>query len=169
MNSHKVMLLGEIGVGKTSLVHRLVDDKFDTDYGPTTGVDLYHYICPASPPDLPEDTGLVIWDTDGDFGENIFRHAYITGAAATLIVGDASRPHTFQTMLSLAAGFEEALPGRPFSLVINKLDLIDETVPLDIPPALAKSDRLFKASARTGENVKQAFNDTAATILRRGL
>ena len=163
------MLLGEIGVGKTSLVRRLIDDKFDTDYGPTTGVDLYHYTCRAAPPERPVDVGLVIWDTDGDFGENIFRHAYITGAAATLIVGDASRPHTFDTMLSLAEGFEQTLPGRPFSLIINKLDLIDETNPLELPESLANSNRLFKASAMTGTNVRQAFDDTAATILRRGL
>ena len=169
MNSYKIMLLGEIGVGKTSLVRRLIDDRFSADYGPTTGVDLYHYTCPADPPDRPDDVGLVIWDTDGDFGENLFRHAYITGAAGTLIVGDASRPHTFSTMLSLAAGFEEALPGRPYSLVINKLDLVDDAQPLQLPPELAASDRLFKTSALTGDNVKRAFDDTAATILRRGL
>lgn len=169
MSSYKVMLLGEIGVGKTSLVRRLIDDKFDTDYGPTTGVDLYHYDCRTKSPDLPEDTSLVIWDTDGDFGENIFRHAYITGATAALIVGDASRPHTFKTMLALAEGFEDSLPGRPFSLVINKLDLIDNDNPLVLPEALANSDRLFRSSAKTGTNVKLAFDDTAATIIRRGL
>ena len=169
MSFYKVMLLGEIGVGKTSLVRRLIDDKFDTDYGPTTGVDLYHYRCPARPPELPQETSLVIWDTDGDFGENIFRHAYITGAAAALIVADASRPHTFSTMLALAEGFEAALPGRPFSLVINKLDLIDDDNPLDIPKALTETGRLFQASAMTGTNVKLAFDDTAATIIRRGL
>ncbi len=169
MSSYKVMLLGEIGVGKTSLVRRLIDDKFATDYGPTTGVDLYHYNCPANPPELPAQTSLIIWDTDGDFGENIFRHAYITGASAALIVGDASRPHTFETMLALAEGFDASLPGRPFSLVINKLDLIDDDNPLILPEALAKSDRLFRSSAKTGTNVKLAFDDTAATILRRGL
>lgn len=168
MISHKIMLLGEIGVGKTSLVRRLVDDKFHGDYGPTTGVDIYHYTV-AADADGREATGLVIWDTDGDFGENIFRHAYITGAAAALIVGDASRRHTQDTMLRLGEAFEQALPARPYSFVLNKLDLIEEGFDIDMPDALAASDRLFRASAKTGENVKQAFDDAAATILRRGL
>jgi len=170
MMSYKIMLLGEIGVGKTSLVRRLIDDKFHADYGPTTGVDIYHYTVPADGDDDDgEATGLVIWDTDGDFGENIFRHAYITGAAGALIVGDASRRHTQESMLTLGAAFENALPGRPYSFVLNKLDLITDGASLDLPEALAASDRLFQASAKTGTNVRQAFDDAAATIIRRGL
>ena len=47
MTARKVMLLGEIGVGKSSLVKRLVFDRFETDYKPTLGVDVYRYEVPA--------------------------------------------------------------------------------------------------------------------------
>ncbi len=169
MNFYKVMLLGEIGVGKTSLVHRLIDGEFRTDYGPTMGVDHFNYTPSAEVSGGGDDVGLVIWDTDGDFGQAIFQHAYIVGAAGGLIVDDASRPSTLKSMLTLATGCEDTVPGRPYSFVINKLDLVDDQHPLVIPDALANSKRLFQTSAKTGINVTKAFDDTAATIIRREL
>lgn len=181
MKKFKIMLLGEIGVGKTSLVRRLVDNQFSADYGPTMGVDVYDYVVDLSvldpdPPSAnrtPEDidadrVGLAIWDTDGDFGESIFRHSYITGADGALIVGDAGRPHTHESMLKLGEAFENALPGRPYFFVMNKLDLLDDANILQLPAALLASELLLQTSAKTGDNVTEAFFKTADTIVRRG-
>ncbi len=46
MISRKVMLLGEIGVGKSSLARRLVEGVFDATYIPTIGVDVHRYALP---------------------------------------------------------------------------------------------------------------------------
>ena len=43
MTAQKIMLLGEIGVGKSSIAQRLVFNRFGTDYKPTLGVDVYTY------------------------------------------------------------------------------------------------------------------------------
>ena len=163
------MLLGEIGVGKTSLAQRLLFDRFDADYKSTIGVDLYKYDI-----DIPGEAGgpvsLVLWDTDGNWGESIFRHVYVKGASAALIVGDVARRSTLDTMLSLATGFESALPGRPITLVINKMDLIPDTDAMDVPPALQEGSRpIFNTSAKSGSNVLDAFVGTTQAILRRGL
>ena len=104
MAGKKVMLLGEIGVGKTSLAQRLLFDRFDADYKSTIGVDLYKYDI-----DIPGEAApvaLVLWDTDGNWGESLFRHVYVKGATAAVIVGDVSRRSTLETMLQLADGFE---------------------------------------------------------------
>ena len=69
MAAHKVMLLGEIGVGKSSLARRLVFDKFSRDYKPTIGVEVYRYDVPADP--ASPATSLILWDTDGNFGDAI--------------------------------------------------------------------------------------------------
>ena len=51
MNRRKIMLLGDIGVGKSSIVRRLVFDEFDHNYKPTLGVDVYSCeIAPDPPP-----------------------------------------------------------------------------------------------------------------------
>lgn len=167
MTARKVMLLGEIGVGKSSLVKRLVFDRFDVDYKPTLGVDVYRYDIPADK-DHPAIT-LIIWDTDGNFGEAMFRHVYMKEASAAFIVGDVTRRPTLETMLKLSQGFREHFPGRYDALIVNKLDLI-EGEPLNLPDALAPNrEGVFHTSALTGDNVQQAFHEAAVTILRRRL
>lgn len=167
MTARKVMLLGEIGVGKSSLVKRLVFDRFENDYKPTLGVDVYRYDVPAS--DDREPLTLIIWDTDGNFGDAMFRHVYMKEAAGAFIIGDVTRRATLDTVLRLSQGFREHFPGRYEALIVNKLDLAAGE-PLDLPEELsAGRPGVYHTSAMTGENVQHAFHEAAATILRRRL
>ncbi|MBB4196357.1 hypothetical protein CCR94_13490 [Rhodoblastus sphagnicola] len=165
--SAKVMLLGDIGVGKTSLARRLVFGKFDAGYKTTIGVDiLTHELKLVG---RPEDiyAKLLLWDTDGDFGQHIFTSIYIAGASGALVVADSSRPATIDKMYALAAAFADAMPGRPVLGLINKSDIAR--------PDLADHDRLglpedqvMITSAKSGDNVAAAFQGIAETIYRRG-
>ena len=169
MTSRKIMLLGEIGVGKTSLVNRLVHGRFRTDYMPTINVEIYTYNLPETD-DRPAVT-LLIWDTDGNFGQTIFSSVYLKNASAAIIVGDSTRPATLKAMAGLATGWREARAGRPLSLLLNKSDLLPDADTHELPAELRAetTERLFKTSAKTGENVDVAFHATADAILRRGL
>jgi small GTP-binding protein len=167
MTARKVMLLGEIGVGKSSIVERLVFDRFDLEYKPTIGVDVYRYEIAAS--EARPAVSLIIWDTDGNFGDTIFRHVYMKEASAALVVGDLSRRETLETMTRLGHGFEEVLPGRHISFILNKVDLVGTPGDEEFERSLSRSGRdLVKTSAKTGENVKYAFLHTADAIIRRG-
>jgi len=168
MSARKVMLLGEIGVGKSSLARRLVFDKFEFDYKPTIGVNIYRYEAPASA-GRPAMT-LIIWDTDGNFGDAIFRHIYMKEAAGALIVGDMARPQTLDTMIKLATGFRDAFPGRQSTFIVNKADLVPDAEQAPLPSGLTQAGSpLIRTSAKTGSNVAKAFNETADVIARRGL
>ena len=90
MLTRKIMLLGEIGVGKTSIARRLSFDVFDEDYKATIGSDIYVYEVEPAPDGVP--FKFVVWDTDGKFGNVIFKSVYIKEAQAAIIVGDVSRP-----------------------------------------------------------------------------
>jgi len=157
------MLLGDIGVGKSSLARRFVFDRFEGDYKTTIGVDvLTHDVeCPQGR------LRLILWDTDGDFGAHIFDTVYVRGASGAIIVSDATRPATMVKMANLAQGFADRFPGRPACRVINKIDLADArqtTVGnIGIP-----GDAL-RASALTGEGVSEVFATLAGAILRRQL
>ncbi|MEZ5901079.1 MAG: GTP-binding protein [Hyphomicrobiaceae bacterium] len=167
MSARKVMLLGEIGVGKSSLARRLVFDKFEFDYKPTIGVDIYRYEAPASA--TRPATTLIIWDTDGNFGDAIFRHVYMKEAAGALIVGDIARPPTMETMVKLATGFRDAFPGRHHSFIVNKTDLVPDAESAPLLSALTQSGSpLIRTSAKTGSNVERAFIESADVIARRG-
>ena len=169
MAARKVMLLGEIGVGKTSLIRRLVLDSFEGTYKPTIGVDLYRYTSEITDVE-GRPLELIVWDTDGNFGESMFRHVYIKGASAALIVGDVTRRTTLATAAKLATGFEEVAPGRPALLIVNKMDLVEGEAAAE---AARDLDLLAHArvntSALSGSNVKEAFSAVAAAIVRRGL
>ncbi len=167
MSARKVLLLGEIGVGKSSLARRLVTGKFETAYIPTIGVDVYSYDVPADAAGGP--LTLILWDTDGNLGESVFGHVYSRQATAAVIVGDVTRRATLNTMVSLGDGFTAAFPGRAASFVVNKVDLLHEAETPELPAALSQPGvDLTLTSALTGANVKDAFHRVAATILRRG-
>ncbi len=169
MTPRKIMLLGEIGVGKSSIARRLVFDRFEAEYKPTLGVDVYSYEIEAAPDERPDAAAkFIIWDTDGNFGDNILSHIYIKQAAGALIVGDVTRRTTLESMLHLGHSFMSAMPGRYCSFLVNKSDLTSALA--DLPSALAHSSiPIVHTSAKTGENVKEAFLGAANAIRRRRL
>lgn len=168
MIARKVMLLGEIGVGKSSLARRLTFDKFDIDYKPTIGVDVYRYEVAATP--TRSAMSLIIWDTDGNFGDAIFKHIYMKQASAALIIGDIARAQTLDTMAKLAEGFSDSFPGRHVGFIVNKTDLTADPEAVPLPAALTLPGRsLVRTSAKTGHHVKTAFTEAADCISRRGI
>jgi len=160
------MLLGEIGVGKSSLAQRLMFNRFSGQYKPTIGVEVYRYN--VSPDVTGEPMALILWDTDGNFGDAIFQHVYLKEAAAAIIVADPLRPATLDTAVRLAEGFASARPGRAIHFIVNKWDLITPANEPVLPPAY-KSRPLNKASALSGTDVVEAFSHVAKAIRRRGL
>lgn len=169
MTPRKIMLLGEIGVGKSSIVRRLVFDRFESDYKPTLGVDVYDYeIDSGGAPQPGAGARLIIWDTDGNLSDSILSLVYIKQAAGALIVGDLTRRATLETMVQLGQNFLEAMPGRYCGFLMNKSDMAGALI--DLPPILMQSSiPAMRTSAKTGENVENAFLRAADAIRRRGL
>jgi Ras-related protein Rab-5C len=167
MTVRKIMLLGEIGVGKTSIARRLTFDVWDGIYKATIGTDVYRYEVTPSPTADP--FHFIIWDTDGNMGDSIFKHVYVKQAHAALIIGDCMRRTTLDHMVKLGQGFMDALPGRPLTYVVNKTDALAPGETIILPPELQSGEfPVVKTSAKTGEHVRETFHDLAATIHRRG-
>lgn len=163
--AHKVMLLGQIGVGKSSIAQRLVFDRFEASYKPTIGVDVYRY-------EIQDDVSgrtvpMIVWDSDGNLGEAMFRHVYLKEASAALVIGDVTRQDTIDAMPSIAAAFRERLPGRSVCYIMNKTDLTTPSPPALSEELSGQQTPVFRTSALTGENVKLAFAETARAIVRR--
>lgn len=165
MIDKKVMLLGDIGVGKSSIVNRLVFDRFESSYKPTIGVDIYRYQAAlAGGQTMP----LLVWDTDGNFGDAIFRSVYIREASAAIIISDLTRNETSETARTLASTFRHEFPGRPVVLLKNKSDLVTEH---ERSQALKTGEDLglpvFVTSALSGQNIATAFETVATAIQQR--
>lgn len=167
--SRKIMLLGEIGVGKTSLVNRFVHGRFRTDYMPTLNVEIYTHNLPAT--EKRPALTLLIWDTDGNFGQTIFSSVYLKNAAAALVVADVTRPATLEAKDQLLKGWAETMPGRPACVLLNKSDLLNEEEQKKLRRLHSSSSPTpeFLTSAMTGDGVTEAFIAAADAIVRRSL
>ena len=166
MAAHKLILLGDIAVGKTSLVRRLCLGRFDADYKATVGVDLYRY---TVNPETDDAINLVIWDIEGDMAESVLSHHYAAGATGALVVCDAMRPETHERAIMLSDEFRQKFPGRPLAHVLNKVDLDPEAIVRRYGKLESSHDRLFRTSAADGTAVDEAFVEIAHTIVRRRL
>lgn len=162
-HAQKIVLLGDMAVGKTSIAMRLAKDVFSADYVSTIGVKM-HKVSLEGEDGLP--ATAVLWDTDGEFGEHIFETVYLKGAAGALIIGDATRPKTIEHMTRLSELFEEHLPGRPSLCVLNKSDLRDPDA-ATLEAARKVSDFVTITSAKTGEGVGKALGQLLQLVQQR--
>src|SRR5271157_1909754 len=89
----KIALLGDEGTGKTSLVNKFIQGRFDSDYKPTLGVSILTTLISLESP--PADVNLVIWDIAGQNKYQTIRQMYFQGCAGVIFVYDATREPTF--------------------------------------------------------------------------
>ncbi len=167
----KVCLVGEEGVGKTSLIRRFVAGKFDEEYIRTLGA-----VVSKKSVDLETDAGpvrvdMVILDITGKRTfMQMFREAYFRGAAGVLAVFDVTRRETLSELIVWIEGVRQEVGDLPVLAMGNKSDLQDkiEVEEPDVESALGpRGVRWSRTSAKTGENVENAFLSLARGMVRR--
>ena len=160
--AHKICMLGDFGVGKTSLVARFVRSTFSEKYLTTVGVkvDSREVALPDQDP-----IKLVIWDIAGRSSLDALSMNYLRGASALLLVADGTRESSLSSALNLLMQSRSALPEAIIALAVNKLDLIDrwEVVP-DVLKELRRSLPVFETSALSGDGVADIFAEIAARL-----
>lgn len=160
----KLCMLGDFGVGKTSLVARFVRSTFSEKYLTTVGVkvDSKEVVLPGCDP-----LKLVIWDIAGRSALDALSMNYLRGAAALLLVADGTREGSLRSALDLLMQSRSILPNALVTLAINKLDLVERW---EVTPAtlieLRRNLSLFETSASSGDGVEEMFADIAARLVR---
>ena len=91
MEIFKVCLIGNAGVGKTSIIHSFIHRKFTDKLPPTTGFETLDVIVkfklhPAYPKSIERQVKLWICDTAGEESESGLSRSYFRGASAILVV-----------------------------------------------------------------------------------
>jgi len=153
----KTVLLGEAGVGKTSLVYRFIENKFRENYKSTLGVNLLKK-------DLEvEGYGGVssqIWDLGGQESFRSLRKLYLEGANGGLIIFDLTDKKSFDKLNDWLESFRIARGEQPLLLIGNKSDLENQAKITEKEASkYAKNNNmdLILTSAKTGQNVEEAF------------
>ncbi len=154
----KICILGDFGVGKTSLVKRFVKNEFSEKYLTTVGVKMDTKLV-----DVGDETRvkLVIWDIAGENGLKKISQNYLRGSAGFLLVIDGSRANTLDVALDMKQGILQLQGDIPFVALLNKHDLKEqwEIAEADIARLNAEAGQVFFTSAKTGDNVETAFRE----------
>lgn len=163
----KIVLLGEANVGKTSIVHRFVENKFRGNYKATLGVNLL-----KKEVDLGDD-GIVsaqIWDLGGQENFKSLRKLYLEGSNGALIIFDVTSRKTFEKLNEWIQDFRKARGDELTILIGNKNDLKSKIKITDEEArAYAEKNNMeyISTSAKTGENVEEAFKNLTRLIIKK--
>jgi small GTP-binding protein len=158
------VLLGEGGVGKTSIAHRLIDDDFKSDLPSTVGADLGQKILTVN----GTCAQLAIWDTAG---QEVFRSLtpqYYRDAQMALVVFSVTDKRSFDEAAFWIRSVRAETPSAVITLVANKIDLDDtRVVSFDLGETLADEFNIayVETSAQTGQGVVAAFEGMLARYL----
>lgn len=165
---YKIVLLGDSGVGKSSLAHRLVKDEFSSDLNSTVGASFFRYCCPV---EGHEPVYFDIWDTAGQERYKSLASMYYRGAAAALVVYEINSHDTFERAKYWVQELGANSPDTMIQLVGNKRDLaISREVSEEecYQYASTQQDMMCtEASAKTGEGVQEAFLNIAKRLIEK--
>ncbi|KPP62068.1 ras-related protein Rab-5B-like [Scleropages formosus] len=153
----KLVLLGDMAVGKSSLVLRFVKGQFDEFQETTIGAAfLAQSVC------LDDTTvKFEIWDTAGQERYHSLAPMYYRGAQAAIVVFDITKPETFERAKAWVKELQrQASPNIVIALAGNKADLADKRmVEYEEAQTYAEDTSLLfmETSAKTAMNVNELF------------
>ena len=170
----KVLVVGDIATGKTSVIKRYVRNQFSSEHKTTIGVDFALKKVHVDGSDL----NVQLWDIAGQERFCGLSRIFYTHAVAAIVVFDLFQRDTFENALKWKRDIDAKvfLPsGRniPVILVGNKCDLKDEgKTPVasdEEIEAFAKEHKFYatyQCSAKTGQNVKQTCLNLIEEVAR---
>ncbi|KAI4355657.1 hypothetical protein L6164_004406 [Bauhinia variegata] len=162
----KLVLLGDMGTGKTSLVLRFVKGQFFHNQEPTIGAAFFTQILSLSEATVKFD----IWDTAGQERYHSLAPMYYRGAAAAVIVYDISSIDTFVRAKKWVQEVQRhGNQKMVMALVANKSDLEPKReVEAEEGEQFAQENGMFymETSAQTAENVNELFYEIAKRLAK---
>lgn len=157
----KLLMLGDSGVGKTSLVRQYANEEFSTNFITTIGIDYKIKLLDVGDTRVK----LQIWDTAGQERFRTITTSYFKGANGIMLVYDITDRETFKNIAVWAKDIKEnADPQVCIVLVGNKKDLEkDRSVSYEEGLQMARKMNVhfWEVSAKVGENVNTAYEDIA--------
>jgi small GTP-binding protein len=163
-------LLGDFSVGKTSLIRRFVEGRFDERYLSTIGVKVDRKVLQLETIGGDLTLTLMLWDLAGGPEAGPVVPSYYRGAAGAVITCDLTRPETLPGVAKYAEEFLATNPEARLIMAANKVDLVEERrVTGDELAALSSAINapLFLTSAKTGEQVESMFQRLGAFVVAK--
>jgi len=163
---YKILVVGDLACGKTSLIHRYVNHTFSTTYRATIGVDFALKTLNWDP---KTSIRLQLWDIAGQERFGHMTRVYYKEAVGAFVVFDVTREKTFQAVVKWKADIDENLQNIPCVLLANKCDLAEGPIDKEMMDHFCKEHRFigwFQTSAKENINVEEAGRFLVEHILK---
>ena len=158
---HKIIFVGDAGVGKTTIISRIMDNPFSDVYEPSIGVDfmskniIYH----------GQKIKLQMWDTAGQEKYKGLIPSYVRNSSIVFVVYDIASKNSFDNIPKWI-NFIKSIENTSLVLCGNKIDLENREVKKETGEEYAKKEGIpfFEVSAKTNENIKNMFYNVVAEL-----
>ncbi|KAJ0008908.1 hypothetical protein NQD34_016323 [Periophthalmus magnuspinnatus] len=162
----RLLMLGDSGVGKTSMLRSFTDSDFESSHISTIGVDFKMKTL--------EMDGLKvrvqIWDTAGQERYKTITKQYYRRAQGIIFVYDITNYSSFQHISKWVGDVEEFAPHQVQNILVgNKSDeQLNRQVPLELGVKLATSYGMdfFETSASANHNINESFTRATKLVLQ---
>lgn len=161
----KIILVGDVSVGKTSVIERYINNNFKDGYMCTVQAEQKTKI-------INEDSNTLvrmnIWDTAGQEKFRSLTRQFYRDCQGAIIVFDITKKKTFDSLQTWIDDIQDySDKDIPIIIVGNKSDLIDERAVSEnsINEFLNDKYTYFEVSAKYGNNIDLAFNKIKKLIM----
>ena len=165
IDNYKIVLIGDINVGKTSILSRFRYGSFESDYMPTLGIDFF------SKNLFFEDKTirLILWDTAGQERFRSLIPSYLKNADCIIIVFDITNKESFLSLNKwLTDAKNNASENTIYVICGNKIDLKERRTvnENEINKYIEKNTGVIymECSAKNGQGIKDLFNVIAKNL-----
>ena len=158
---HKIIFVGDAGVGKTTIIARITESPFNEVYEPSIGVDFMS----KSIKYRGQNIKLQIWDTAGQEKYKGLIPSYVRNSSIVFVVYDISVKSTFDNIPKWLT-FIRSIENTTLILCGNKIDLEKREVTKEEGEALAQKEGIafFETSAKTAEGIKNMFYSAVSDL-----
>ena len=158
-----ILLLGDSSVGKTSLMIRFTDQKFEENNSATVGIEFKNKEIQINDKTIK----LHILDTAGQEKYKSVAKNFIRMGDGIIFTFDLCNKESFESIKNWLITADEANEDYQRILVGNKYDLPDKIINKEKAEKLAQKYNMkyFETSAKDGTNVEVIFKEIAELIL----
>ena len=158
----KIILIGDIGVGKTSIINRYINNSFTENSEKST-----LYKTKKIDIDAETNANLEIWDTAGEERYMSVTRNYYNDSKGAMVIYDLTKKNTFENLDKWIKDLKDYAPKNIVIMVVgNKSDLVYDKIDLGNELDKIKSHFLYsEVSAKSGTNIFLAFENLTLKII----
>ncbi len=165
----KICVIGDAGVGKTTLVRRYLTDYFEREIGKSMGVDIN-----VKKLDIEgKNVTLQVWDFVGDVSFRSFLPVYGRGASGAIFMYDITNKESVMNRDDWLNFFNKPIESGkqiPIFIVGGKSDLSNNrSISLDEVRTLTRELEIFdyiECSSKTGQNIDVIFEKLTLAMMQ---